>query len=94
MEQRDQVLSKADVDRIVGHMNEEHADDVLLLAQAYADATDATEARMTGIDAEGLDLVATVDGDEKTLRIPFDEPLHTPEDAHRILVDLALSARE
>lgn len=93
MEERDQVLSDADAERIVTHMNEEHADDVLLLAQVYADATGATEARMTGIDAEGIDLVATVGGNEEELRVAFDEPLHTPEDAHRTLVDMTLSAR-
>jgi putative heme iron utilization protein len=48
---------------------------------------------MTGIDAEGITLdVATADG-QKELRIDFDEPLHTPEDAHRALVDMALNAR-
>lgn len=93
MEQRGEVLSESDVNRIVTHMNEEHADDVLLLAQVHAGAPGATEAHMTSIDAEGLDLVAMIDGNEEALRIPFDEPLHTPEDAHRMLVDLALSAR-
>jgi len=94
MEQRDRILSEADKERIIDHMNAEHADDLLLFAQVYGGASGATEARMTGIDAEGIDLAVTSDGNERDVRIDFEEPLHTPEDAHRTLVDMALSARE
>jgi putative heme iron utilization protein len=93
MEHRENVLSEEDATRIINHMNAEHEDDLLLFAQVYAGEPGATAARMTGIDAEGITLdVATADG-QKELRIDFDEPLHTPEDAHRALVDMALNAR-
>jgi putative heme iron utilization protein len=94
MEHRDQVLSDDDAERIVDHMNAEHEDDLLLFAQVYAGEEGASAARMTGIDAEGLTLeVETATGTEE-LRIDFDSPLDTPEDAHRTLVDMALSARD
>lgn len=93
MEHRDQVLSEEDATRIIDHMNEAHEEDLLLFAQVYGGATGATAARMTDIDAEGMDLkVALADGQQE-LRIDFDVPLHTPEDAHRTLVDMALNAR-
>jgi len=53
----------------------------------------ATAARMTNIDAEGMDLEVTLPDGQKELRIGFEMPLHTPEDAHRTLVDMALNAR-
>jgi len=94
MEQRDHVLTAEDADRIIEHMNEEHADALLLFAQVYADEGGATAARMTDIDADGLTLEATTGEGTKSLRIDFDDRLDTPEDAHRALVDMALNARE
>lgn len=93
MEQRDQVLPEEDATRIIDHMNEEHDDDLLLFAQVYAGEAGATAARMKAIDAEGITLEVTLPDGQKELRIDFDEPLHTPEDAHRTLVDMALNAR-
>lgn len=93
MEQRDHVLSEEDAARIMDHMNKEHKEDLLLFAQVYAGAAGATEAEMTAIDAEGITLQAETADGEKELRVEFEEPLHTPEDAHRALVDMALNAR-
>lgn len=75
------------------HMNEEHEEDLLLFAQVYAGAAGATAAEMTAIDAEGITLQAETGNGAKELRVEFEEPLHTPEDAHRALVDMALNAR-
>jgi hypothetical protein len=93
MEHRDHVLSEEEATRIIEHMNQEHREDLLLFAQVYAGEAGATAARMTGIDAEGISLEATLPDGQKELRIAFEEPLHTPEDAHRALVDMALNAR-
>jgi len=93
MEQRDHVLSEEDAARIVEHMNAEHENDLLLFAQVYAGEAGATAARMIGIDAEGIDLEVTGAEGQKEVRIAFDAPVHTPEDAHRALVDMALTAR-
>lgn len=93
MEQRDHVLSEEDVERIIEHMNAEHENDLLLFAQVYAGEAGATAARMTGIDAEGIGLEVTLPKGQKEVRIEFDTPVHTPEDAHRALVDMALNAR-
>jgi len=40
---------------------------------------------MTGIDSEGFDLLA----DKRKLRIDFDSPIHTTEEARARLVKLA-----
>lgn len=93
MEQRDHVLSEEDAERITEHMNAEHEEDLLLFAQVYAGETAASAARMTGIDAEGIDLDVTLPNGQKEVRVDFETPVHTPEDAHRALVDMALNAR-
>lgn len=94
MEQRNSVLSRADVERICDHMNAEHADDVLRLAKVFGDAPEATSARMTGLDAEGIHLEAVAGGTTVALRIEFDTPLRTPDDARTSLVEMAMRARE
>lgn len=93
MEQRDRVLSDDDATRIIEHMNTEHEKDLLLYAQVYAGEAGATAATLSGIDAVGIDLDVTVADGQKTVRIDFDTPIHSPEDAHRVLVDMALTAR-
>ncbi|PSQ85608.1 MAG: hypothetical protein BRD30_10485 [Bacteroidetes bacterium QH_2_63_10] len=93
MEQRDHVLSEEDAERIIDHMNAEHEEDLLLFAQVYAGRAGASAAQMVGIDAKGIDLEVTLPDGEEEVRITFDRPVHTPEDAHRALVDMALNAR-
>jgi putative heme iron utilization protein len=94
MTQRDPVLSTSDTERICEHMNAEHADDLLRMARVYGSAPKATLARMTGMDAEGMELAAIVDGAATPLRVSFEDPVRTVEDARRTLVDMALQARE
>jgi putative heme iron utilization protein len=79
--------------RILDHMNEDHADAVLHYARHFGKRASATAATMIGIDRTGIDLVVTEAGGEQALRIPFDEPLATPEDAHHKLVRMAKEGR-
>ena len=75
-------------DRICKHMNDDHADAVLLYAQKFGDATTATAATMQAIDATGMDLDATVDGQSTAVRINFERPLADAKDAHHVLVEM------
>ena len=74
----------------VEHMNEDHADAVARYARYYGKVADKADWVMTGIDADGFDLVA---GD-RTLRIFFEEPLQAPGDVHKTLVAMAITARK
>jgi putative heme iron utilization protein len=87
------VFSKAVSDRICKHMNEDHAAAILMYAQVFGQATEATGAEMRAIDAEGMDLNAQVNGEPVSLRIPFDHVLKDAEDAHHTLIDLVKQAR-
>lgn len=78
---------------ILEHMNCDHAQNILDYAQVYANADWAQSARMLGIDRLGFDLEARGEGKLERLRIGFETPLETSEDAHQALVKLARAAR-
>lgn len=87
------VFSTEVSDRICGHMNDDHADAVLLYAKVYGHAPEAVTAQMTQIDAQGMDLAVQEPGATRTLRIPFDHELKDSEDAHHTLIDMVKQAR-
>lgn len=78
--------------RICKHMNEDHADAVLLYAKAFGSQTEATAAELLKIDAEGMDLAVQPSGDP--VRILFDHTLQDAEDAHQTLIAMVKQARQ
>ena len=58
------------VARAIAHMNDDHAEDSLLIVRELAEPS-ATAARMTGIDGHGGTWVATVAGEERVVRIAW-----------------------
>lgn len=73
----------------VGHMNADHADAIGLYATALLGAAPG-DWRLTGIDPEGCDLMSSGHG----RRLPFDRRITQARDVHKILVELAVKARE
>jgi heme iron utilization protein len=71
---------------IVEHMNDDHKPALLHYSKALK-SVEARDVKMTGIDAEGFDLLA----DGQKLRIEFDSPISTMEEARAALVRLARS---
>lgn len=63
------------VAEIVRHMNEDHAEDTLLMVRVLGDRPDAESAAMTGVDADGADFVANVGGAEVPVRLDWGERL-------------------
>jgi putative heme iron utilization protein len=80
-------------DRICKHMNEDHADAVLLYAQVFGNCLKATAAQMKSIDPQGMDLDVRVGEGQDTVRVSFDRPLADAEDAHHTLIDMVKQAR-
>ena len=72
----------------VAHMNDDHADAVGLYATSLAGEEPGLW-RLTGVDPEGVDLMA---GD-RTARVVFDAPVTTADELHTALVQLAQRAR-
>lgn len=79
--------------RICNHMNEDHANAVLLYAQAFGGMTNATSAEMLSIDAQGMNLNAQVNQSTVPVRIEFDHTLVDSEDAHQTLIAMVKQAR-
>ena len=61
------------VAQIARHMNDDHADDNVLIVRGLGGAHAATAARMAGMDPDGIDFAAAVNGVEVPIRIPFRE---------------------
>jgi putative heme iron utilization protein len=60
---------------VTRHMNGDHPEDTLIICRALGGVPEAAAARMTGLDGECGEYAVTVDGAERTIRIPWSEPL-------------------
>lgn len=81
-------------DRICAHMNDDHADAILLYAKTFGQAPNATSARMVSIDPEGMNLTALVEEKSTPLRVLFEQKLENSEAAHHTLIDMVKQARK
>ncbi len=63
------------VEAVMAHMNGDHAEDCVVICRALGGRPDTIAARMSGMDAEGIELRATGPHGELPVRIPFSEPL-------------------
>lgn len=80
-------LTDAESDILI-HMNQDHVEAMQLYCAHVHDAHPQT-VTMIGIDQDGFDLRA----DDSVLRFEFPDPISTPGDARKALVDLAQRAR-
>ena len=80
-------------DRICKHMNEDHAEAVVLYAQVFGDRPQTEKAQMVAVDPQGMDLSIEVQETVEMLRIPFDHVLQDSEDAHQTLIAMVRQAR-
>lgn len=80
-------------DRAVAHMNADHVDALVAIAQAYGSVPHATTARIVAMDDAGMDLEVQVeDGATRHTRVPFNPPI-TDESARERLVAMTNQAR-
>jgi heme iron utilization protein len=69
---------------IVEHMNQDHGQALRHYCKVLK-GIDVVDVAMTGIDSQGFDMLA----DARKVRIDFDDPIQTPEEARKTLVRLA-----
>jgi putative heme iron utilization protein len=79
--------------RICKHMNEDHAEAIVLYAKAFGGVADASKAQMLSIDAQGMDLTAEVNNETVPVRVEFDHVLADAEDAHHTLIAMLKQTR-
>lgn len=87
-------LTPAEKERMIGHMNDDHADVVLDYVRAFAGARSASRARLLDMDRYAIAVeYYTVQG-RNICRIPFAEPLASKDAVRPTLVDMAKLAHE
>jgi putative heme iron utilization protein len=69
------VFTPEVVGRIARHMNDDHAEGSLLICQTLGQVPHAVAARMTGLDADGIDFAADTSAGVVGVRIPFAQRL-------------------
>jgi heme iron utilization protein len=77
----------------MAHMNDDHADAMVLYCKAFSQATDITAATMTGVDRYGFDMSATTPKGPRPVRVAFAEPVRTPEEVRAVLIAMVKDAR-
>jgi len=80
-------------DYAIRHLNEDHADALLQMAQQLGGYPDATKAKAVRIDRLGLDLRVTTPRGTSETRLAFAEPATAPGDLRVATVELAKRAR-
>ncbi len=75
------------------HMNDDHADTMVLYCQKFSKATDTTAATMTGVDRYGFEMSAITGQGPRPIRLAFSKPVSTAKEVRAELVDLAKRAR-
>ncbi len=88
-----EAITAAVSDRICKHMNDDHAEAIVMYAEVYGKAENVSAARMLRIDPEGMDLMAKIDNEEKPVRVAFERPLADAKDAHVVLVEMLKKGR-
>lgn len=63
------------VEAIARHMNDDHAEDSVLIVRALGGQPEATAAVLTGLDADGVDFSVEVEGRTVPVRIPWSRRL-------------------
>ena len=88
------MLSDADVQRIIAHMNDDHADALRRYARVYGGIDGVQEATMTDLDPESMTLRVLQESGERTISISLTSPISTADQARQVLVDMAMKARD
>ena len=78
---------------IIGHMNADHVDAMVLYCKAFSKATGVTSASMTAIDRYGFEMSAKTNEGPRPVRLAFPRPVSTPEDAQAVLISMLKDAR-
>jgi putative heme iron utilization protein len=78
----------------IRHLNEDHADALLVMAQALGGHPDATAAECHAIDRHGLDLFIATPRGHAFARLAFAEPVTAPGGLRGATVELTRRARE
>lgn len=80
------AFDETTVHAVTRHMNDDHADDTLLIVRALGERPAATAAIMVGFDSEGGDYEVTSPEGTETIRIPWSGRLEERLEIRRDIV--------
>jgi len=86
----DNPFSPENVKKMVDHMNDDHADSVLLYAHHFGGRTEAASAVLNDVTPDSM--ILTLDSGERC-EIPFPHRLEDGHDAHMTMVKMSKEAR-
>jgi putative heme iron utilization protein len=78
---------------ILQHMNQDHADTMVLYCRSFSKAADTSSARMTGVDRYGFEMSATTENGPRPIRLAFSRSVSSAEAVRAELVEMARKAR-
>jgi putative heme iron utilization protein len=83
----------ADAAGIVRHMNDDHADALVLYARAFTRAEAAEDVVMTAVDRHGFELSVATPSGRRPARVAFGRDVTTPVQARQTLIAMLKDAR-
>lgn len=78
---------------IIRHLNNDHVEALVVYAQAFGGAPDATFASAVGADRYGFDLLADTPQGRRALRVDFSEPVRDPDEVREASIALLREGR-
>ena len=80
---------------IIEHMNDDHAEALVLYCRTFGDRPDTAAARMVTVDRYGFAMLArdAPDGDETAVRLPFGRRVDTTNEVRAVMIELLRQAR-
>ena len=78
---------------VIAHMNQDHADAMVLYCKAFSKATDITAASMTGVDRYGFEMSAGTAEGPRPVRLAFDNTVTKPEEVRAALIAMLQEAK-
>ena len=79
---------------VLAHMNDDHADDSLLICRVLGGRPDAVAATMTGFDHEAATFDVSVPDGTVGVRLPWDRPVRDRADVRAAVVAMFRAAQE
>ena len=81
------------IEAICRHMNQDHQEDSLLICRTAGGLPEASRASVRSVDGDGVDFAAMVDGQERTVRVPWGGSITERSEVRMELTRLTLEAR-
>jgi putative heme iron utilization protein len=79
---------------ITRHVNGEHTENLIEYLRAFTGVQDATDAKMTGVDRDGMEIEAVTPGGVVTERIAWPARLERREQVREEMVRMTVEAKE